>query len=43
MAQATGRAGWRLQRPPLEALSREDAARLMGELDRIGFSLQRAA
>jgi len=43
MAQATGRPGWRLQRPPLQALSPEDAARLMGELGKVGFAVKQAA
>ena len=43
MAQATGRPGWRLQRPPLEPLPAADAARLTEELARIGFALKRAA
>lgn len=43
MAQATGRPGWRLQRPPLQALSPEDAARLMGELGKVGVSVKQAA
>ena len=43
MARATGRDGWRRQRPPLDPMSAEQAARLMAELEGVGFSLKQAA
>jgi 4-hydroxy-tetrahydrodipicolinate synthase len=43
VAQSTGEAGWRRQRPPLEPLSEQDAARLMEQLAAVGFTLDRAA
>ena len=43
LAQATGEPGWRRQRPPLESLSKQDAAALVEQLVATGFTLDRAA
>lgn len=43
MAQSTGEAGWRRQRPPLESLSKQEAATLMERLAAVGFTPARAA
>ena len=43
VARATGNAGWRRQRPPLEPLTAEQADALMARLAAIGFAMKRAA
>jgi 4-hydroxy-tetrahydrodipicolinate synthase len=43
VARATGDAGWRRQRPPLDALSRDQADALMAKLTSVGFAMKRAA
>jgi 4-hydroxy-tetrahydrodipicolinate synthase len=43
VAQANGEPGWRRQRPPLESLSKQDAAALVEQLAATGFTLDRAA
>ena len=43
VAQTTGEAGWRRQRPPLEPLLKQDAATLVEQLGAVGFTLARAA
>ena len=43
VARATGNAGWRRQRPPLEPLTAEQADALMAQLAAIGFTMKRAA
>lgn len=43
VARATGDAGWRRQRPPLEPLTREQADALMAKLGSVGFVMKRAA
>jgi 4-hydroxy-tetrahydrodipicolinate synthase len=43
VAESTGEAGWRRQRPPLEPLSREEAASLLAQLAASDFALASAA
>ena len=43
VARATGDAGWRRQRPPLEPLTAEQADALMAKLASVGFAMKRAA
>ena len=43
VARATGEAGWRRQRPPLEPLTAEQADGLMAKLAAVGFAIKRAA
>ena len=43
VARTTGGPGWRRQRPPLEPLTKKEAAVLMEQLGAVGFTMDRAA
>jgi 4-hydroxy-tetrahydrodipicolinate synthase len=43
MARATGKDGWRRQRPPLDPMTADQAAKLMAALAEAGFAMKRAA